>query len=772
MNLTQSQKMTFLKQIKDENFLRKEILVPIFRNMGKFTVIDTHGTDEKGKDIVLISENDFKKKQYTAIVLKKDDITNAATGRKNEIVANVITQIYMTLTSGYDCLIQKKKVFFNNIIVVTSGKISNSAREAFVDAAVDRSFNSIDFIDSDELIKYIDEYLPEIYFVSSGSLSQYFHELKNRCEALVELNSISEFNHKDKKVSDIFIEPKLFRKKEYVENDSTKVKFAETVINKLIEKTGFYLIKGNAGSGKSTLLRSKVIKLIGDYELENSKKIPFFIKLKMLVRDYSTSPEEHFISFVEKEYSLNFNTLFSKSSDNEPILFLDGFDELVTENEISAFYEIIEYIKTITKTIIISSRNQKFQENENIKGFKTWKLADFSFKQISTFISKWFNKQNNELINNLQDHNLLDKMPNTPLVITLVSILFDADRNVEVPSNLSELYSMFIDLLLGKWNADRRLDTFYKSNDKETFLEELAMDMHFNNHISYTKDDVLVSFDKTQKKLGRTFDNEKMLEEIVNETNLLCINEYSEYEFRHLSFQEYFVGKKLTVKNDISAIIDKLPSSWWDQVIYYYCGIRKENDDVLPEIYNNIGSLEPRKKLLQIFNMGYLIQSSYKTDANIRKDLICKCITDYSISADQFIDSIPNEYKAPLLIRNIMLIDAFAMHFKSKYLNEVLKQIYEENDVKDPEDRSEVLSRLILTLLLAYNGELNYLADNDKYFKKHPDLLLIEDFFLRCELLEEEKEKSKRNKLKQISVGIKRKLRKNVELYKNIINEK
>ena len=47
MSLTQHQKSTFIQNIKNENYLRKEILIPIFRNMKKFTVIDTHGADEK-----------------------------------------------------------------------------------------------------------------------------------------------------------------------------------------------------------------------------------------------------------------------------------------------------------------------------------------------------------------------------------------------------------------------------------------------------------------------------------------------------------------------------------------------------------------------------------------------------------------------------------------------------------------------------------------------------------------------------------------------------
>ncbi|WP_321992650.1 NACHT domain-containing protein [Marispirochaeta aestuarii] len=772
MNLTNDQKINFVKNVKDENFLRTEILIPIFQNIGNYKVYDLHGHDEKGKDIVLVSESPLRNREYTAVIVKRDDITNAATSRDKEIVANVQNQIVMSLDSGFSCLETKKKVYFSSILIVTSGKISNSAREAFVEIANKHRFNNIIFWETQNIIDNIDKYLPDIYLISSGTLSKYFHDLKERCENMTELNNITLYDGKDRKVSEIFIEPKLIRRVEYVENEKTKIRFEDSTLYNLIKKKGYILLKGDAGTGKSTLLRSITGRIITDFELKREKKVPILLKLKMLVRNYEEPVEDYLSTYLALEYSISCEEFEKILADYEIVFLLDGYDELVTEAEKDVFKKLVLYIQKITNIVIITSRNKRLQPPEELSNFQEWKLSDFSFGQIKSFLNKWFDKKNEKLIEQLKDHNLLEKLPNTPLVMTLVAILFEADDNTEVPSNLSELYSMFVDLLLGKWNLDRRLNTMHKANDKETYLESLAVYLHMNNKISCSDDELIEVFQQTTKKMGKSIDIDQLLDELVNETNLICINEYREYQFRHLSFQEFLVGKKLTVKSDLTDIIPLLPSPWWDQVVYFFCGVRKENEDILPKIFEVVDHLDNRKKMLHLINLGYLVQSSYKTDARIREKIIIDAMNEYSASIEDFISNISEEYDAPRVIRYIMLIETFKMHYSSRYIKEIHERVYEELQASTLQSREQVLSLLISCLLLAENGELEYLSDNDKHFSRFPDLSLIEDFFLRCDLLEDESDKNKKKEIKEIAAKITKRIRKNPKLYKNILNEK
>jgi len=589
MALTNSQKNSFFDTIKNEMFLIDEILIPMFSNMNKFRkVIKTHGNDEKGKDIVLISKDDFDQYVYTGIIVKNEHITNASNkGKDKEIVSVVSNQITMCIDNGFESIEEQKCVSFSNLIIITSKSISNSARDAFIKIANLHKFTKIMFWDSQELIKNIDLYLPDIYLVSHGVLSKYFHLMKEKCENLNELKKITLYKGENKKLSDVYIEPKIFKKKQSIIKGKTITIYDNTTFSVLISNNGKYLISGSAGSGKSTLLRSEIYRMIINYEIKKSNKIPIYIRIKDIVKNRENVEDYELCiyEYLSKEYNLtNDDVKLIFGTKENLIFFLDGFDELSTSDEKALFFNILEKIETYpNNNIIITSRETRLF-NEQFMSYSKWELSEFTLKQITSFIQKWFKDKNEQLVSDLKEHNLLEKLPNTPLVMTLIAILFESDENVEIPANLSELYKMFVELLIGKWNLDRRIDTFYQANDKETFLTELALYLHYNNKISCTEQELINLFNDTSRKLGRTFDNYRLLEILINDTNLIVKNEKYEYEFRHLSFQEYFVGTFLTIKNDVDEIINYFPHPWWDQVLYFYCGTRKINDDILPKI--------------------------------------------------------------------------------------------------------------------------------------------------------------------------------------------
>jgi hypothetical protein len=308
MSLTNEQKISFMNNIQDEYFLIDEILIPMFNNMDKFKVIKTHGHDEKGKDIVLISKDEFDQNVYTAIIVKNETITNASGGKNGkEIVATVSNQLTMCIDSGFDSIEEAKNVSFDKIMVLTSKTISNSAREALVKIANGHRFTKLIFWEMQELIKNIDKYLEDIYLISSGVLSRYFHLLKEKCENLNELKKITIYKGEEKKLSEIYIELKIFKKKENIVNGRTTTVYANTTLGELIHKNGQYLITGSAGSGKSTLLRSEIYKMIINFETKKSNKIPIFMRIKDLVkfRNESNDYESCIIRYLSNEFGLS-----------------------------------------------------------------------------------------------------------------------------------------------------------------------------------------------------------------------------------------------------------------------------------------------------------------------------------------------------------------------------------------------------------------------------------------------------------------------------------
>ncbi len=72
------------------------------------------------------------------------------------------------------------------------------------------------------------------------------------------------------------------------------------------------------------------------------------------------------------------------------------------------------------------------------------------------------------------------------MTMTLVAIVYESKE--DIPSTLTELYQMFVELLSGKWDENRNIASPYDSNIKLAFLSKLAWRMHSERLESISQD--------------------------------------------------------------------------------------------------------------------------------------------------------------------------------------------------------------------------------------------------------------------------------------------
>lgn len=234
------------------------------------------------------------------------------------------------------------------------------------------------------------------------------------------------------------------------------------------------------------------------------------------------------------------------------ILFLDGLDEIHYELKDAVFDEIKRISNLVTEAkIIIASRYPS-----DIKTFKRFKkneilpLSEEQSRDIAGFwvdnVNRFFNKLSLRPYKDLADR---------PLFLYLLIVLFN-NNNEELPEQAIDIYRQIVLLVIKEWDEEREYKTSryskYKQFDtykKEDFLSELAFQLmyKFNARKVFTEDQLenayLQIYHRYPQLTGK--DVEGVVEDIEAHNGLVVKSFGKQFEFSHLSLQEYLCAKFL-----------------------------------------------------------------------------------------------------------------------------------------------------------------------------------------------------------------------------------
>lgn len=297
------------------------------------------------------------------------------------------------------------------------------------------------------------------------------------------------------------------------------------------------LIEGGPGQGKSMYLRWLCLN-------EGNAHIPIFIEFRNL-RYKKSLKEELFEAIREFGVELS-DDLFDFLAKSTKIVFiLDGFDEIPNSERL----RIARELETIARTypdlrIVVSSRpdsgmgSSVYFEKQIINNLTEECQADFVRHLYS-------NGDQSEAINNiLSSNDFLTEVTNTPLLLTLFTITYNA-RQFK-PDSLAEFYSLIFPTMLYRHD---RLKIGYE-RDRTAGLTDYQMQRVFealsfvslkNNRTRFPSSDFR-SYLESSAKLERIDDNleDKLIDDITCITALIIRDGFDYYSFSHKSIQEYF----------------------------------------------------------------------------------------------------------------------------------------------------------------------------------------------------------------------------------------
>lgn len=497
---------------------------------------------------------------------------------------------------------------------------------------------------------------------------------------------ISKFLNLDKKYKeylDIFIEPKIFINKE---NNGRRNR-VKINIKKIIEDSKNYIITGDAGTGKSTFLQAIGNTLINQNKGTSKKIIPIFIKASKISENGFSILNA--INNYLVETNPNINDVYSQYS---IVALIDSIDEFDLEIRDKLVAELNCLNDKNIRYILATRNSQNLIKETSIENSQVASLYNFDLNQVRLYISNFFKHdlhKSEELWQNLKENNVLEKIPTTPLTLSLISILYE-EKGFEIPATLTDIYDNFNTLLLGRLTVKTNLD-FLTATVKEKILSLYAFSIIKKPNRERLKKDEFITFAKDYfTEQGNSVNPEQIPDLILNLTDgtgILYIDENGYVNYNHDHFLEYYASREIFLSENRvvmeKEIIDKFIEYNWQNVAIFYTGRTKDMENFLASLLKKIDEYKfIHEYLLSISGLGYVLQSLWLTKSVKRKEGIKKAlelllkvdfeIKNMSIKGDNFFKGIAENIIA------LINLSWFYQNYNSISLTDPLKLAFKD----------------------------------------------------------------------------------------------
>lgn len=639
MTKSKEEKLQIIKEISRESDIHI-LLAELLPEMGLKNVIITHekgGKSEDGKDLICSFDNPIDgTTEWWAFVVKKGAVKG-----NSEVIQTIIAQTKECFQLEYKNSIKGLRVRINKVKIVTNDRFSNEA-ERKIGESIDFRDANIDFWDGEKLLSLIDKHYPHYWIKGSKSYKKYVEEFKKHIAVDSMSKTLGISNKKINRILDCAIEPKLL---ERVEQEDGSFVWKQKNTNSIIKLESNSIIVGEPGTGKSTLFKTLSKEIIEQNSLRNDSEfypiLLTFNSIKNACFDLEKAVSNYFKSEWNKDFFIDSQAILKTSS---CVIFIDALDELpINEEKEKALLAINNfYNKYPTIKIICSSRPSDYLfYNCKDLGFKYLEISRLNRSQIKAFLDTYFADnaiKSKRLLKSLRDSGILDKLPQTPMTLALITIIFD-DTEVEIPATITDLYRQFVDLLIGKYTQENTLEII-EVGAKHRMLCYLAKTLHKNLKQSIKRDDLDSLIRDYTRERGLKFNSKQIIEDVINNTGLLFINEKDEVQFKHLSFQEYFTAYEIFYHCPEERVLftKEFNNLWWQNVALFYAGMTKDSPGLITEILNDSKPQSFEELVSNTGGIGRLLQSLYNTPLESRALGIARGIENTNILLRDILD--------------------------------------------------------------------------------------------------------------------------------------
>jgi hypothetical protein len=663
-------KQRFILKMSEDDF-RDRVVRPVFLLKGLKDGRDLCGPTEQGKDALFYDHDRLGNLELTAIQTKAGTVNLAAKASHN--LVNLVAQLRTAAGTTYALLqpIRVKSKATKTYLVV-SGKINESARKHLVTEVNDTNLH---FIDIDDLIPWIDEVMPQLWFDIDSNVSAYYIALEKQLlgadgsfarqflqagtivhESCFGNDAISVYVRKDRDT---------YSQKSKQGNKKSEATFPlHALTSKPFKRI---LLVGDGGGGKTTGLLQIVYRAARDgLERGTQTVIPVLVKANDIAEAKPSDLCTYLADLLQQLTPLK-KPVFSLSDLNagHVHLFVDGLDELAQADQRDLVVSLVcQFSDAYPKCqVVISSRPYEFLADLNdLASFERFNVVPINWKDAEKILDLVKAKQaisSEKIKESLQQLSRVQGFTLNPLMVSVYASTSNFEAK-DVPPNVTELFKRYTEQMLGRWDEKKGLQNLHLPLIKDFVLSALAFEMHDAKKTKILKTTAEAVIRLKLEDTGHKENAKSILIEIMSRSALF--RDYGEeIGFRHHMFQEFFAGRGIP---NIAFMAAKCSDAWWRRPIVFYFGDHPRDAYDLESALKLNPSLTPQECFTAHCTIGLSLQACYLSGVTEKIALWKSVVGGLAESLDEYIVVNDPRNETPILTKTghrLLARDAIAL---------------------------------------------------------------------------------------------------------------
>ncbi len=661
-------------------------LKELFQSMEPNYMVEiTHGTQEFGKDLVIVKSDTFTQ-EVIGVVVKcghirgktrgdVDDlicrVDNALSKTDEKVIAEIRSQVQQASKHPAEVKSKLEALPISKVFVVLAGEFSRNARARLTNELSPK----IEIFDLTWLTDKFTEFYPQIFF--HGQVIDFLQKKSSELED----------NHRrgksDKHLSEYFVNPLIRPLRALMDFDEENLKavfekrkrpFLELL--EISKKRKKLILAGDPGTGKTGAMAKLAIdRYQRAYEdlLKkpggSDKRIP--VPILLHAREFLKSES------VEVLLTTYFESKETQSRFKVDLLVVDGLDEIEPEKRPNLIDKLDEFSEEIGCSYILTTRKIDLIRTLP-EQYEKYELLPFEFSQALQLVSKLVS--DNKVLDAMKES--LEKIKAQILLVPLSLLLLVelVEEHKEIPASVTELYDRFFDMALGREDMEKGIKTLFDYLVKKRFLGSLAYhEFREKNRLEISREDFEQFTDSYAKQYGWYPEDMKSFVQEIERSGILDLR--ADVNFKHRSFLDYFAAfyiyeNRERIENLSEMIVNTYFEDIWGEIAFFYIGLRREiNQDLLEKIYAYSGD-ERTGNLCKLLG-GRLLQAGWYSPTQQRIYGLKEAISYAPLvrkNFQQVIDS--SSAHIPSIMSDFLVLTLSDHSFNSGFLERHIKEMF------------------------------------------------------------------------------------------------